>query len=121
LGGEDLTGYTSSPRLIRATGMEPFDTVAGGAEVIKHPEPGEVAWCDDAGVTCRRWNWRQGRRTELSENTTTALFILDALEPMIDGALHAAAQDLAAHLARFGPDVRIARRLITSNTFSEGN
>jgi DNA/RNA-binding domain of Phe-tRNA-synthetase-like protein len=121
LGGEDLTGYTGAPRLIRATGREPFDTVAGGAEVVEHPEPGEIAWCDDAGVTCRRWNWRQGRRTQLREDATTALFILDALEPMTDEALHAGAEDLTAHLARMGPDVRIARRLIAANTFSEGN
>lgn len=59
LGGEDLTLYSGRPRLIRATGNEPFDTTAGGEVVIEHPEPGEVVWCDDAGVTCRRWNWRQ--------------------------------------------------------------
>jgi hypothetical protein len=31
---------------------------------------------------------------------------------MTDEALHAAADDLAAHLARLGPGVRVARRLI---------
>ena len=122
LGGEDLSGYAGAPRLIRATGREAFDTVAGGAEVIEHPDPGEVVWCDEAGVTCRRWNWRQGRRTQLREDTTAALFILDALEPMTDEELHAAADDLAAHLARLGPDVRIVRRRIAANTtFHEGN
>ena len=95
---------------------EPFDTVADGAAVIEHPEPGEVVWCDDAGVTCRRWNWRQARRTQLRDDTTTALFILDALDPMTDEALHAAADDLVAHLRRLGPDVRIARRLIAADT-----
>lgn len=121
LGGEDLSGYTGVPRLIRATGREPFDTVTAGAEVIEHPEPGEVAWCDDAGVTCRRWNWRQGRRTQLREDTTSALFILDALEPMTDGALQACVEDLSAHLARLGPEVRMAQRLITADTVNEGN
>lgn len=110
VGGEDLDGYVGAPRLVRATGTEPFDTTAGGAEVLEHPEPGEVVWCDEAGVTCRRWNWRQGRRTQLRENTTTALFILDALQPMTDEALDTAADDLAEQLGRLGPDVRIARR-----------
>jgi DNA/RNA-binding domain of Phe-tRNA-synthetase-like protein len=114
LGGEDLAGYRGAPRLVRATGEEPFDTVAGGEPVIEHPEPGEVVWCDEAGVTCRRWNWRQGRRTALTEDTTTALFILEALAPMSDEALHAAAEDLATRLADLGPDVRIARRLLTA-------
>jgi DNA/RNA-binding domain of Phe-tRNA-synthetase-like protein len=63
LGGEDLTRYSGSPRLVRATGEEVFDTVSGGEAVVEHPDPGEVVWCDDAGVTCRRWNWRQARRT----------------------------------------------------------
>ena len=114
VGGEDLTRYTGAPRLVRAVGTEPFDTVADGIAVIEHPDPGEVVWCDNAGVTCRRWNWRQARRTQLREDTTAALFILDALDPLTDQALHAAADDMAARLARLGPDVRSARRLIAA-------
>ena len=113
LGGEDLTRYAGSPRLIRATGTEPFDTAADGIAVTEHPDPGEVVWCDAAGVTCRRWNWRQARRTQLREDTTAALFILDALDPVTGRALHAAADDLSARLDRLGPDVRAVRRLIT--------
>ncbi|OUM42718.1 B3/B4 domain-containing protein [Arthrobacter sedimenti] len=115
LGGEDLTGYTGSPRLIRATGVEAFDTIVGGDDVIEHPEPGEVIWCDEAGVTCRRWNWRQGRRTQLTDGTTTALFILDALAPLTDDALTAAADDLTGHLKGLGPDVTVASRFITND------
>ena len=112
VGGEDLTRYAGPPRLVRAVGDEPFDTTADGVAVIEHPDPGEVVWCDDAGVTCRRWNWRQARRTQLREDTTTTLFILDALDPVTSEALHAAADDLTGRLARLGPEVRAARRLI---------
>lgn len=112
VGGEDLHRYTGPPRLIRASGTESFDTTAGGEPAIDHPEPGEVVWCDDAGVTCRRWNWRQAWRTQLRDDTSAALFILDALDPMTDDALNTATDDLVAHLRRFGPEVRIARRLI---------
>jgi len=112
LGGEDLTRYTGAPRLVRATGAELFDTVADGIEVIEHPDPGEVVWCDGIGVTCRRWNWRQARRTQLGDDTTTALFILDALDPITDEGLDAAADDLVAHLRRLGSDVRVDRRLM---------
>ena len=114
LGGEDLSRYAGPPRLVRAAGDELFDTVADGIAVTEHPEPGEVVWCDDAGVTCRRWNWRQARRTQLREETSTVLFILDVLDPVTDQAPHAAADDLAARLARLGPDVRSARRLIAA-------
>jgi DNA/RNA-binding domain of Phe-tRNA-synthetase-like protein len=119
VGGEDLTRYAGAPRLLRATGTEPFDTVADGTEVTEYPDPGEVVWCDDAGVTCRRWNWRQARRTQLREGTTAALFILDALDPLTDQALDAAADDLIAHLTRLGPCVRAVRRLITAGAAGE--
>ena len=82
--------------------------------MTEHPDPGEVVWCDEAGVTCRRWNWRQARRTQLREDTTAALFILDALDPVTDDALHAAADDLITNLARLGPGVQAARHLITA-------
>ncbi len=114
LGGEDLIRYAGPPRLVRATGAEPFDTVADGLAVTEHPDPGEVVWCDEAGVTCRRWNWRQARRTQLREDTSAALFILDALDPVTGQELRAAADDLVARLTRLGPGVRAARRLIAA-------
>ena len=120
LGGEDLTRYRGAPRLIRSTGAEPFVTVDAGTEVTEHPEVGEVVWCDDAGVTCRRWNWRQTRRTALTANTTNALFILDALAPCTDDALDAAADDLLTHLTRLGPDGGTARRLLTAPAVTTG-
>jgi len=112
LGGEDLDRYVGPPRLIRAEGDESFDTVSEGETVIEHPESGEVVWCDDTGVTCRRWNWRQARRTALRDDTTSALFILDALDPMTDSELDAATDELVALLTQLGPDVQVARRLV---------
>lgn len=114
LGGEDLHRYSGSPRLIRAEGTETFDTAAGGETIVEHPEPGEVVWCDDDGVTCRRWNWRQARRTALRDDTTAALFILDALDPVTDEAATAAADELTEHLLRLGEGVRVTRRFIAN-------
>lgn len=116
LGGEDLTRYLGSPRLIRAGGTEQFDTIADGNPVTEHPEPGEVVWCDGGGVTCRRWNWRQAQRTQLSECTTAALFILDALDPVTDRELVTAADDLTGRLHRLGPNVAIARRFLAAGS-----
>ncbi|WP_310529938.1 phenylalanine--tRNA ligase beta subunit-related protein [Nocardioides sp.] len=111
LGGEDRDRYTGAPRLVRSHADEPFDTVAEGRDVTEHPAAGEVVWCDDAGVTCRRWNWRQARRTLLHEDTSKALFILDALDPMTTLALEAAAEDLLHHL---GPGVVASQRLLAA-------
>lgn len=113
LGGEDLARYSGPPRLVRATGQEPFDTIASGEPVVEYPDAGEVLWCDDDGVTCRRWNWRQGRRTQLRDETTSALFILDALAPMSTESLLAAGADLTKHLSTLGSEVVSVQRLIS--------
>jgi DNA/RNA-binding domain of Phe-tRNA-synthetase-like protein len=80
--------------------------------VIEHPEPGEVVWRDDDGVTCRRWNWRQCTRTRLTTATSSAVFILDVLDPLTDEAVHAAADALTDALRTLSPDAVIHRRLL---------
>jgi len=110
VGGEDLAAYRGPARLARADGSEPFDTTSDGREVTEHPEPGEVIWRDDAGVTCRRWNWRQCARTRITGSTVSALFILDGLGALGQDALMAAADDLAGQLAALHPGARTQRR-----------
>jgi DNA/RNA-binding domain of Phe-tRNA-synthetase-like protein len=112
LGGEDRAAYAGPLRLVRADGSEPFDTTASGEAVVEHPEPGEVVWRDDAGVTCRRWNWRQGVRTRLTTGTTRAVFVLDVLDPLTDDGAHAAADALTEGLLALSPEAVIHRRLL---------
>ncbi|WP_406492140.1 phenylalanine--tRNA ligase beta subunit-related protein [Streptomyces sp. NBC_00846] len=107
VGGEDTDRIRGAMRLVRATGQEPFSTVAGGEEALEHPEPGEVVWCDGEGVTCRRWNWRQGVRTRLAEESVNAVFLLERLAPMTIGELEAAGAELAERLAKLSPGARI--------------
>jgi DNA/RNA-binding domain of Phe-tRNA-synthetase-like protein len=71
-----------------------------------------VVWCDDAGVTCRRWNWRQGPRTALSDDTKSVLFICDALDALSDEQLTAIGDELIEALRKGSPDLKQARRLI---------
>ncbi|WP_219500895.1 B3/B4 domain-containing protein [Nonomuraea ceibae] len=106
IGGEDLDRYSGPPRLVRATGEEASE------EALGQPEPGEVIWRDDLGVTCRRWNWRQVVRTRLTEETINAIFLLERLEPMSLEELKEAGEELADLLTRLSPDVRIASRLV---------
>ncbi|GHF59272.1 hypothetical protein GCM10010218_45930 [Streptomyces mashuensis] len=112
VGGEDLDHYRGPARLVRATGEEPFETTAGGEAVVEHCPPGEVVWRDDAGVTCRRWNWRQCTRTRLTTATTRAFFVLDALGPMDDDALAAAGDALTAALTDSSPGATVTSRLV---------
>ncbi|MFD7163432.1 B3/B4 domain-containing protein [Streptomyces violascens] len=105
VGGEDTDHIKGSMRLVRATGEEPFHTVAGGEAAVEHPDAGEVVWRDDEGVTCRRWNWRQGVRTRLTEESVNALFLLEGMAPHCD--LVTAGAELAELLEKFSPGARI--------------
>jgi DNA/RNA-binding domain of Phe-tRNA-synthetase-like protein len=102
VGGEDLARYVGAPRLTIATGAEPFDTIRSGEPVVEHPAPGEVVWADDAGVTCRRWNWRQCARTRLTEESTDAFFVLERLEPLPLSAIAEATDALVRGLRELG-------------------
>ncbi|MGH4035778.1 B3/B4 domain-containing protein [Actinomycetota bacterium Odt1-20B] len=105
VGGEDLDHIKGGMRLVRATGDEDFVTVASGERAVEHPDAGEVVWRDAEGVTCRRWNWRQGTRTRLTEESVNALFLLEGMAPHAD--LEPAAAELAELLEKFSPGVRI--------------
>ncbi|MFE0331367.1 B3/B4 domain-containing protein [Streptomyces sp. NPDC003753] len=107
VGGEDLDRIQGAMHLVRAVGDEEFVTVAGGEETVEHPDTGEVVWRDEAGVTCRRWNWRQGPRTRLTEESTSALFLLESLAPMPVADVEQAGAELAELLEKFSPGARI--------------
>lgn len=112
LGGEDLAGYVGPPRLAVASGDETFDTVADGQPVVHTAAPGEIAWRDDLGITCRRWNWRQCVRTRLTTSTTEALFIVDSLGPDSRERAECAAADLVEALRAESPTVSFASRTL---------
>ena len=112
VGGEDLTAYAGPPRLVRAHGDEPFDTVADGEPVVVTADPGEVVWRDDLGVTCRRWNWRQCVRTRLGDTTSDVLLIVDGLDPLSTDALLAAGDALVEALTTGSPDAVATTRLL---------
>ncbi|KAJ4353681.1 uncharacterized protein N0V89_005411 [Didymosphaeria variabile] len=112
LGGEDLDKYSGAPFLIRAKGDEKFEMNSRGEVVNDPPSQGEVVWCDDVGVTCRNWNWRQGPRTALTDETTNVLIIMDALQPFSDDQLNAAAEELSQVLSGLSPEVKVLRCLL---------
>ncbi|MEV4382473.1 phenylalanine--tRNA ligase beta subunit-related protein [Streptosporangium sp. NPDC049644] len=112
IGGEDLTRYEGTARLVRAAGDEPFEVVERGEPAIDHPEIGEVVWRDDRGVTCRRWNWRQCVRTRITEETTDALFLLERLAPLSIEELRTAGDELVGLLEDVTPEIQTESRLV---------
>ena len=112
IGGEDLAAYAGSPRLLVAAGGEPFATTRDGAAVVEPVDRGEVVWRDDAGVTCRRWNWRQSVRTRLEPHSTAMWFVLERLEPMPLDALEEAGAALIAAVRELAPAAEVSARLL---------
>lgn len=112
VGGENLAAYVGVPHLTLADGSESFDTMKDGVPAAESPEPGEVIWQDDQGVTCRRWNWRQGVRTRLNADARKMWFILESLGPMPIEALHRAGEALANGLLAMSPGARIETKLL---------
>ncbi|WP_434697903.1 B3/4 domain-containing protein [Pseudomonas sp. Z1-14] len=112
VGGENIEAYTGSPRLVIAEGGEPFDTMKEGAPALEYPDAGEVVWRDDQGVTCRRWNWRQGVRTRLDAEARQMWFILESLPAMPLEALTEAGDRLIEGLQTMMPGVQIESMLI---------
>lgn len=116
-GGEDLAHVAPPVRLTFATGEESFDVMKDGVPNIEHPNPGEVVWADAQGVTCRAWNWRQGVRTRLTEVTTDAYFLFDALAPVGEAELDAAARDLEGKFRTLNPEAAMERRIVTTRSY----
>jgi len=113
VGGEDVAHTAGTSRLTIATGAESFDTVRGGEPVVDRPDAGEVVWVDEAGVTCRRWNWRQCARTRIVPESTDVYFVLERLEPLPLSTLADAADALTRGLRELGHPAGLETRTIS--------
>lgn len=112
VGGENIAAYDGAPQLVVADGTEPFDTMKEGQPANESPDQGEVVWRDNQGVTCRRWNWRQGVRTRLSAETRQMWFILESLPAMPLDALQEAGDRMIEGLRQMMPGAEIHQQLI---------
>ncbi len=112
VGGEDVDHYVSAPELTLAHGDEHFETMKDGQPAVENPDRGEVIWRDRQGVTCRRWNWRQGPRTRIDIGTRSMWFVLERLQPMPLDELLRAGDVLCGDLARLSPGVVFSKCLL---------
>lgn len=92
-GGEDLDTFVGDLVLGLAEGGEDF--LALGDEAPDPALPGELVYRDDLGAVCRCWNWRDGQRTMLTEDTRDAFLIIESVDPARAGDLEGAAEALA--------------------------
>ena len=76
-----------------AAGDEQFKPLF--ATHYEHPEPGEVIFADNARlVVARRWCWRQSDESATRQDTTNAIFTIEAQHPNARAYIQSAANDL---------------------------
>ncbi|EOH97542.1 B3/B4 domain-containing protein [Enterococcus pallens] len=76
-GGEDIEQLQGDLHLGKAQGGEAFFPL--GAEKDAPALEGEIIYYDEAGAVCRCLNWREAKRTMLTEKTTNAVFFIEAI------------------------------------------
>lgn len=76
-GGEDLNKISDIMHLGTAKGGEAFRPL--GSDKDDPALPGEVIYYDNEGAICRSFNWREAQRTMLTENTTDAIMVIEAI------------------------------------------
>jgi DNA/RNA-binding domain of Phe-tRNA-synthetase-like protein len=113
-GGEDWDRLEGDLVLQPASGQETFVAMTADGEQVANPNPREVIWADTGGVTVRRWNWRQCARTQITERTTSAYFVLDRLSPYSVENLTSAGKELMGHLSRMGVGVRLRAEILSA-------
>jgi lysyl-tRNA synthetase class 2 len=80
VGGDDLDHAGPCLELRHASGQEIFIPL-DAPQTSEHPLPGEVIYvvADSGKVMCRRWNWRNGYETRITEETRAMVMNIDGL------------------------------------------
>lgn len=98
-GGEDIDTFVGDMVLTKADGNELF--LALGDEEYENALPGEVVYKDEEGIVCRCWNWRDGQRTMLTEDTVNAFLIIESVDPDRSQDVRKATEELADLTKKF--------------------
>ncbi len=113
VGGEDIDAMEGDIRLGITEGGDAFRPL--GEEEDAPTLEGELCYRDDAGAICRCWNWRDGERTALTDESRKAFLIIESVDPSRTDDLVAATNQLADMVQRYlGADI-FAKEIITCN------
>ncbi len=99
-GMEDLDSVKGNLRLTITAGGDDFQAL--GDTEPDTTLPGELCYLDDLGAVCRCWNWRDGQRTMLTENTKHAVAVIESVDPTRHSDLQDALNELATWVEEAG-------------------
>ena len=77
VGGEDVDSFVGDFRLGLTEGGDAFLPIGEDAE--DPTLPGELCYRDDEGAVCRCWNWRDGQRSALKDDSANAILVLSLI------------------------------------------
>lgn len=78
IGAEDVDKLDGDLHLSVMKGNEKFLPI--GSEKEEPPYEGEIAYRDDFGAVCRCLNWRDGIRTEITDDTKYEFIVMECVE-----------------------------------------
>lgn len=99
IGAENIDAFVGDIHVGIMKGGEDFWPI--GSDKPEPPLAGEIAYYDEAGVICRCWNWRDGKRTEVTDETTTEFMAMECIEPERYSQLEEAIDELEDLLRRY--------------------
>lgn len=98
-GAEDIDTFKGDLRLTVTEGDDLF--LALGDQEYDYTLHGEVCYLDGEGAVCRCWNWRDGQRTMLTENTNHAFIVIESVDPHRSADLRTAMETLAERVPQW--------------------
>ena len=110
IGVENMDAFAGDLHLGVMDGTEDFLPI--GEAVPEPPLKGEVAYRDDAGVVCRCWNWRDGQRTQVNDDTTNEFVAMECVEEDRLEDLQKALNELAELLPKYLGAQVMARAIV---------
>ncbi len=99
VGGEDIDTFVGDMRLGITEGGDAFRPL--GEDEDDPTLPGELCYRDDAGAVCRCWNWRDGVRTALTDESKNGFLIIECVDPARVDALNDALDEFAQLMERY--------------------
>lgn len=98
-GAEDLDKVKGDIALTFSDGTDKGKYI--GSNIVETCEVGEVVYKDELGFICRRWNWREGDRTKIDEETKNAVLVFEAMPPVDSGDLEQALDKASQLVTKF--------------------
>ncbi|QSQ90612.1 B3/4 domain-containing protein [Streptococcus suis] len=98
-GAEDIDTFVGDLHLTVTEGGDEFYLI--GDEVNQPTLPGEVCYKDDKGAVCRCFNWRDGERTMITDETKNAFLVMELVNSDRVEDLENALDFISQHAEKF--------------------